>query len=861
MGSQNLRLGKRSHFLIAFFFAMALLLVGVLFQDRMSELLTYYTENQTKRQAETLASQAAEKLGTELENLDYIASKIEANPEEIERLMPLVFNDAGVKQGLLAIDGHAIFGDSLSLRAFDGIQTSFRGKSAVTFVRDQGILFTCPVFHGKNIKYVLYRLYPMETIKERFSISCYDDIGRMCVVTRDGDIVIPFAQVDGEDISFLQSGEFRELFQSMHQEMEISVAAARTFHTKRGELILFGAEIPGMDYLVAGFVPKEKAAEGIGNLTHLVVWVFGLLLLLIALGAVYLVQVRGKIDESEALGRAKAAAEEASRAKSDFLANMSHEIRTPINVVLGLNEVILRECGDKNILSYAEGVKTAGNTLLGLVNDILDFSKIEAGKMEIAPVEYDISFLLNDLVNMIRTKADEKGLAFTVDVDREIPKFLYGDEVRVKQVITNILTNAVKYTEEGGVTFSVGFEHCEENPGSVILLVAVKDTGIGIKPEDISKLFSKFDRIEEKRNRHVEGTGLGMAITQNLLNMMGTSLQVESTYGLGSKFYFRLEQDVVKWEPLGDYEASSRVLLDKCEHYREKFTAPDACVLMVDDNAMNLLVFKSLLKQTQVKIDTANDGDEGLFLARKKKYDLIFLDHMMPGKDGIETLREMREDMNGLNSNTPAICLTANAISGAREQYIAAGFDEYLTKPVDSSKLEDVLMEYLPKKVVGANSEEKVSQEDSRNDSKDDTKDDVKDDIKDDSREIPEILAPLKKLDWLDVRTGMLNSGDLETYLSLLKIFSGTIDAKAKEIEDFYTTGNWKNYVIKVHAMKSSARLVGAKDFGEEAQKLENAGKSEDMDYIHAHHAALMETYRSFRASLAEFCASLESES
>ncbi|MBQ7479119.1 MAG: response regulator [Selenomonadaceae bacterium] len=857
MSSRNLLLGKGSHFLIAFFFAMALLLVGVLFQDRMSELLTYYTENQTKRQAETLASQAAEKLGTELENLGYIASKIEANPEEIERLMPLVFHEAGVKQGLLAIDGHAIFGDSLSLRAFDGIQDSFRGKSAVTFVRDQGILFTCPVFHGKNIKYVLYRLYPMETIKERFSISCYDDIGRMCVVTRDGDIVIPFAQVDGEDISFLQSGEFRELFQSMHQEMEISVAAAHTFHTKRGELILFGAEIPDMDYLVAGFVPKEKAAEGIGNLTLLVVWVFGLLLLLIALGAVYLVQVRGKIDESEALERAKAAAEEASRAKSEFLANMSHEIRTPINSVLGLNEVILRECGDKNILSYAEGVKTAGNTLLGLINDILDFSKIEAGKMEIAPVEYDISLLLTDLVNMIRPKADEKRLAFTVDVDRKIPKFLYGDEVRVKQAIMNILTNAVKYTEEGGVTFSVGFEHCEENPGSVILLVAVRDTGIGIKPEDISKLFSKFDRIEEKRNRHVEGTGLGMAITQNLLDMMGTTLQVESTYGLGSKFYFRLKQDVVKWEPLGDYEASSRVLLEECETYREKFTAPDARILMVDDNAMNLLVFKSLLKQTQVKIDTANDGYEGLSLARKKKYDIIFLDHMMPGKDGIETLREMREEVNGLNSNTPAICLTANAISGAREQYIAAGFDEYLTKPIDSGKLEEVLMEYLPKKVIEADSEDREDKADSV-----DSEEKVsKDDSKDGSAEVPEILAPLKKLDWLDVRTGMLNSGDLETYLSLLKIFSGTIDAKAKEIEDFYAVGNWKDYVIKVHAMKSSARLVGAKDFGEEAQKLENAGKSEDMDYIHAHHAALMDTYRSFRAPLAEFCASLESES
>ncbi|WP_303758253.1 response regulator, partial [Selenomonas ruminantium] len=377
----------------------------------------------------------------------------------------------------------------------------------------------------------------------------------------------------------------------------------------------------------------------------------------------------------------------ANEAKSTFLSNMSHEIRTPINAVLGMNEMILRESREPNVIEYAENIHTAGSTLLGLINDILDFSKIEAGKMEIVPVDYDLSSVFNDLVNMIHTRADAKGLELLLDFDQETPKLLYGDEIRIKQVITNILTNAVKYTEKGSVTFSVKFERVPDDPDSVLLCVAVKDTGIGIKPEDMEKLFSKFERIEEKRNRNVEGTGLGMTITLNLLEKMGSSLQVESTYGVGSTFSFKLRQRVVKWEPLGDYKASYQELLKGHKKYREKFTAPEALVLMVDDNPMNLTVFKSLIKQTKVQVDTANDGDEGLLLAKEKKYDIIFLDHMMPGKDGIETLHELKKQESGPNRNTPVICLTANAISGAREQYIEAGFNDYLTKPIDTDKL------------------------------------------------------------------------------------------------------------------------------------------------------------------------------
>ena len=824
--------GKGSNLLATLFFAVILLVVGALFQQRMSELLIHYTENQTKRQAETLASQAAEKLGAELENLVYIASKIEANPEEMERLMPLVFHESGVKQGLLAIDGQAIFGDSLSLYTYDGIQTSVRGEKAITFVQDQGILFTCPVFHGKNIKYVLYRLYPSETIRERFSISCYDDIGSVCVVTRKGDIIIPFAQLDEDDMNFMQSSELRDLFHSMHREMETSMAAARAFNTARGDMLLFEAEIPGTNYLITGFVPKGKASEGIGSLTLLAVWVFGLLMLLVAVGAMYLVQIRDDIYESEELRKAKAMAEEASRAKSNFLANMSHEIRTPINAVLGMNEMILRECEDKHILAYAEDVKAAGNTLLGIINDILDFSKIEAGKIEIIPVEYDLLGSLNDLVTMIQVRAESKNLSLVLEFDPHLPKRLYGDEIHIKQVITNILTNAVKYTEKGSVTFSIGFERIEGAPDEVLLHVSVKDTGIGIRQEDLKKLFSEFERIEEKRNRKIEGTGLGMAITGKLLRMMGTEMQVHSVYGSGSDFYFSLRQKVVSWEPLGDYRKARQAHLLERKKYQEKFIAPDACVLVVDDTPLNLVVFKGLLKQTQMQIDMASDGDEGISLSREKKYDIIFLDHMMPGKDGIETLKCMRAMPDNPNRETPVISLTANAISGAREEYLAAGFQDYLTKPVDSIKLESLLIQYLPKEKVHVRKE-------------------AAEDVAAEGIALP---SWLHELEGIDTQEGIEHCGSEAAYLDTLKVFAESALSGLRDIEGYFQREEWLDYTTKVHALKSTARIIGARLLSEMAKRLEYAGNAGEIETIKVETPALLSIYRSFAEKLAPLC-------
>ena len=522
----------------------------------------------------------------------------------------------------------------------------------------------------------------------------------------------------------------------------------------------------------------------------------------------------------------------ANEAKSAFLSNMSHEIRTPINAVLGMNEMILRESDDPSILTYSENIRTAGSTLLGLINDILDFSKIEAGKIEIIPVDYDLSILIHDLVNMIYTRTDAKGLELKLDIDRTIPKLLNGDEIRIKQVITNILTNAVKYTEKGSVTFRI--KRDTSIPGDadrVMFRVAVIDTGIGIKEEDMEKLFSKFDRIEEKRNRNIEGTGLGMSITKSLLEMMGSELKVESEYGKGSTFYFLLEQKVVAWDELGDYEQSHREQLKNRGKYKERLKAPDARILVVDDNTMNLAVFKSLVKQTLIQIDTAESGDEGLELAAETKYDMIFLDHMMPGKDGIETLKELKACSGNPNINVPVICLTANAISGAREQYITAGFIDYLTKPIDPDKLEEMLIKYLP--------DEKINKGDNEE--------------KGDEVVAPTLPSELKQLEGqniIDINEGIDNNGSLEAYLMILKMLYDLVDDKLDEINGFYEDEDIDDYTIKVHALKSSLRVVGAAAMGEEAQSLENAGKEGDIVFIKEHHQDFVNNVRSLKEVL-----------
>lgn len=413
-------------------------------------------------------------------------------------------------------------------------------------------------------------------------------------------------------------------------------------------------------------------------------------------GFLFYVAVIAYADISELIrrNREREQAIYANQAKSTFLANMSHEIRTPINGVLGMNELVIRECQDEKIKGYAYQIQDSGQVLLSLVNDILDFSKIESGKMEIIPVEYRMCSLLNDLVSMIKVRAEKKNLTLQLKIQETIPDGLYGDEVRLRQVIINVLTNAVKYTDKGQITLEISGESADK--GEIDLRVCVTDTGKGIKEEDKEKLFTAFERLEEKENRNIEGTGLGLALSQRILHKMGSRLEVESVYGEGSSFFFTIRQGVRDNTPIGDFQKRYKQSLGKRKIYQASFVAPEATILAVDDNHVNLKVLTGLLRSTQIQIDTASNGAQCLEMVQEKSYDLVLLDHLMPEMDGIETLRKMRE--KGLK--VPAIALTANAIAGARETYMQAGFQDYLSKPLNARELEDMVRKYLPEELI-----------------------------------------------------------------------------------------------------------------------------------------------------------------
>ena len=527
--------------------------------------------------------------------------------------------------------------------------------------------------------------------------------------------------------------------------------------------------------------------------------------------------------------RAKAA----NDAKSNFLANMSHEIRTPINAVLGMNEVILRECKDENILEYARNIEGAGRTLLSLINDILDFSKIESGSMVINDGEYEFSSVLNDVYNMVHIKAEQKALELSFDIDKTLPDRLYGDEMRFRQIVVNILNNAVKYTSKGSVSLKITGQRGMGD--TIILTIDITDTGQGIKEEDMGELFGKFKRLDVDKNKTIEGSGLGLAITSSLLELMGGSISVKSVYGEGSTFTITLPQRIASESVIGDFKSRLSESIKERKKYKEAFTALDANILVVDDTPMNHVVIKELLKPTLINIESARSGAECLEKQHDKKYDLIFLDYRMPEMDGIETLVRIKKDTESVNKDTPVVVLTANAISGAKENFLKEGFDDYLSKPVESAKLENILIKYLPaEKVVLTQDENKTDETEEG-------------EIPSTKVELPEWMEKLKNI---DINEGLKNCGSVESYISILKVYYESVNMTRSNIENAFSGENWKDYTSYVHSLKSTSRTVGATDLSKLSELLEKAGNDNDTELIRNHQDELLKMYLEISDSL-----------
>ena len=532
-------------------------------------------------------------------------------------------------------------------------------------------------------------------------------------------------------------------------------------------------------------------------------------------------QMRESMSQKEALSNALKAAETASNAKSSFVSNMSHEIRTPITAMLGMNEMIRRETSDENILSYSDNIDKAGGSLLGIISNILDFTKIEAGHMEIVPYEYSLPGLLNDVYNLIRFRAESKGIDLKIVTDPGLPKGLIGDELRVKQIISNLLTNAVKYTEKGSVTLEISCDRREES--RISLYISVSDTGIGIRAEEMEKLFSPFDRLDTSRNRSIEGTGLGLSITRQLLDMMGSELKVESTYNIGSRFYFSLWQEISDPGKAGEFKPDGfSVNRDKRNSPDKIFTAPGKNILVVDDTPMNLQVIKGLLKRTQMNIDTAENGEECLDKLGERDYDIVFLDYRMPGLDGIDTLNHIRERYPDKFKNIPIISLTASAVAGDRDILLDAGFTDYLSKPINISDMENIMCKYL-KMDDDASSEPASMSED------------------EDLAFVPDEILAIKDLNH---KQGLEYCGDAEDYLYALRTYADSSDEKIHQLEDSLSSDDLENYTLIIHSLKSMSKSVGAVSLCEKAKELEISGKAGDKDALMKDTPAFIRDYK-----------------
>lgn len=548
---------------------------------------------------------------------------------------------------------------------------------------------------------------------------------------------------------------------------------------------------------------------------------------------------REKIEKREAeLRQALEKLEKADAAKTLFLSNMSHEIRTPINTILGMNEMILRECREESAIRYASSIESAGEALMAIVNDILDISNIESGCLDVQNVEYSTGKLLADCYKLIAPKASDKKLDYMVKSNPFLPTTLLGDEARIRRILYNLLSNAVKYTTVGSILLSVDFTHVDVE--NIKLRIVVKDTGVGIKSEDTAKIFDDFERSALIENRNIEGTGLGLSITKRLLDAMGGTISVNSEYGKGSSFTVEIVQKCIDASPLGNFGETLHIRGVNDTPGDSVFVAPDAKILSVDDVKMNHDVMMALLKNSKVQLDCVYSGREALNMLSATRYDLVLMDIMMPEMDGVETLEKIRL-MGGDFAKLPVIAVTANAVVGAKEKYLSAGFSAYISKPVNGEELEKTIMKFLPKHLIG---EKKTDLTQTVNTPQETTAQAPLETVNESGGKNKKISKEtFAKLGFLDMDYALeCCANSLDLYVQAMKGYCGQ-DSRIEALKGQFKDKDWENYRVNIHAVKSSSLLLGARDLSEKAKALEFAIKEDRIEYVENNHEEVMKQY------------------
>lgn len=613
---------------------------------------------------------------------------------------------------------------------------------------------------------------------------------------------------------------------SLYQKMELNI------------FMLISTIVYYLYMVLAGrYISQTGSFDVSETILDLLIILIGSLMLLVVIAWNKQLQVRLKQKAEEA--------ETAANSKSAFLANISHEIRTPLNAILGMNELVLRESRQPHIKEYAMYIKNSGKSLLTIISDILDLSKIESGKVYLVNENYSLSSLVEDVERSIQKRIMEKGLELKIYVEPELHENLKGDEVRIKQIIMNLLTNAVKYTEKGEVRLYITGTVVENKQD---LTIEVSDTGIGMRSEDMGKLFTNFERLDLKRNRSVEGTGLGLPITKNLLVAMGGDITVSSVYGESSTFTATVGQEIVNEEQIGDYRKKYKEKLHHEVCYHESFHAEDARILVVDDNEVNLKIVVGLAKNTKLQIDTALSAAEGLKLIRQHSYQLLLIDHMMPEMDGIEMLQHVKTMDGGIYKDIPAVAITANALSGAKQTYLDAGFCGYLSKPIDPERFEQIIKDNLPQEYV-------TECEDGNGDTATE------------GQETDGTSDPKQAEEWsipgIDIAKALSYiGGSRELYISLLQTYLDGSEERIRKLEECKNKEDIFNYDITIHGLKGISASIGADSMAVAAAGLEEACKDPQtaMTYIQMNHDQAVSRYRELLEQIKKWLANIETD-